>query len=160
MWANWVFRSTDTAWHKGHIVSDMAGLCGMAGPYASVLRYVISYLYFWKKLDADKILLANTVFHNMSIQLCPMSSQIICVLSIWRQRQNIAARILNILTKSMKAKYMPIVDRIECIILIFCQFTYCWSLAWWKDFEHYFASMWNDCNCVVVWTFFGIALWD
>ena len=27
-----------------------------------------------------------------------------------------------------------------------------------KDFEHYFASMWNECNCVVVWTFFGIAL--
>ena len=30
-----------------------------------------------------------------------------------------------------------------------------------KEFEHYFASMWNDCNCVVVWTFFGIDfLWD
>ena len=25
-----------------------------------------------------------------------------------------------------------------------------------KDFEHYFASMWNECNCAVVWTFFGI----
>ena len=30
-----------------------------------------------------------------------------------------------------------------------------------KDFECYFASMWNECNCMVVWTFFGIALlWD
>ena len=30
-----------------------------------------------------------------------------------------------------------------------------------KTFEHYFASMWNECNCVVVWTFLGIAfLWD
>ena len=30
-----------------------------------------------------------------------------------------------------------------------------------EDFEHYFASMWNECSCVVVWTFFGIAfLWD
>ena len=26
-----------------------------------------------------------------------------------------------------------------------------------KDFEHYFASMWNACKCMVVWTFFGIA---
>ena len=26
-----------------------------------------------------------------------------------------------------------------------------------KNFEHYFASMWNEYNCVVVWTFFGIA---
>ena len=26
-----------------------------------------------------------------------------------------------------------------------------------ENFEHYFASMWNECNCVVVWTFFGIA---
>ena len=30
-----------------------------------------------------------------------------------------------------------------------------------ENFEHYFASMWNECNCEVVWTFFGIAfLWD
>ena len=27
-----------------------------------------------------------------------------------------------------------------------------------ENFEHYFACMWNVCNCVVVWTFFGIAL--
>ena len=26
-----------------------------------------------------------------------------------------------------------------------------------KDFEHDLASMWNECNCVVIWTFFGIA---
>ena len=24
-------------------------------------------------------------------------------------------------------------------------------------FEHYFANMWDECNCAVVWTFFGIA---
>ena len=30
-----------------------------------------------------------------------------------------------------------------------------------KDFEPYFASMWNECSCAVVWTFTGIALlWD
>ena len=30
-----------------------------------------------------------------------------------------------------------------------------------ENFEHYFASMWDECNCVVFWTFFGIAfLWD
>ena len=30
-----------------------------------------------------------------------------------------------------------------------------------KDFEHYLPSMWNECNCEVVWTFFVIALlWD
>ena len=29
------------------------------------------------------------------------------------------------------------------------------------NFEHYFASMWDECNRAVVWTFFGIAfLWD
>ena len=29
------------------------------------------------------------------------------------------------------------------------------------NFEHYFANVWNECNCVVVWTLFGIALlWD
>ena len=30
-----------------------------------------------------------------------------------------------------------------------------------ENFEHYFASAWNKCNCVVVWTFLPIAfLWD
>ena len=30
-----------------------------------------------------------------------------------------------------------------------------------ENFEHYFASMWDECNCVVVWAFFGIAfLWE
>ena len=29
-----------------------------------------------------------------------------------------------------------------------------------ENFEHYFASVWDECNCVVVWTFFGVAfLW-
>ena len=26
-----------------------------------------------------------------------------------------------------------------------------------ENFEHYFASMWDECNCAVVWTFFAIA---
>ena len=30
-----------------------------------------------------------------------------------------------------------------------------------ENFEHYFASMWDEHNCEVVWTFFGIApFWD
>ena len=30
-----------------------------------------------------------------------------------------------------------------------------------ENFGHYFASVWDECNCAVVWTFFGIAfLWD
>ena len=30
-----------------------------------------------------------------------------------------------------------------------------------KDCDHYLASIWNECNYVVVWTCFGIALlWD
>ena len=35
-----------------------------------------------------------------------------------------------------------------------------WKLSL-KDFEHYLGSTWNEHNCMVVWTFFGIAfLWD
>ena len=30
-----------------------------------------------------------------------------------------------------------------------------------ENFEHYLTSMWNECNCVVVWIFLGISLlWD
>ena len=29
------------------------------------------------------------------------------------------------------------------------------------NFEHYFTSMWDECNCAAVWAFFGITfLWD
>ena len=27
-----------------------------------------------------------------------------------------------------------------------------------ENFEHYFTSVWNECNCVIVWAFFGIHL--
>ena len=26
-----------------------------------------------------------------------------------------------------------------------------------ENFKHYFTSVWDECNCAVVWTFFGIA---
>ena len=30
-----------------------------------------------------------------------------------------------------------------------------------ENFEYYFTSVWDECNCAVVWGFFGIAfLWD
>ena len=30
-----------------------------------------------------------------------------------------------------------------------------------ENFEHSFTSVWDECNCAVVWAFFGIAfLWD
>ena len=30
-----------------------------------------------------------------------------------------------------------------------------------ENFEYYHTSVWDECNCVVVWAFFGIAfLWD
>ena len=30
-----------------------------------------------------------------------------------------------------------------------------------ENFEHYFTSMWDECNCALLWAFFGIAfLWD
>ena len=38
--------------------------------------------------------------------------------------------------------------------------SYCWSLAW-RILNSTFASMWNECNCVVVWTVLDTAfLWD
>ena len=38
------------------------------------------------------------------------------------------------------------------------QFMYCWSLAW-RILS--ITSVWDECNCAVVWAFFGIAfLWD
>ena len=30
-----------------------------------------------------------------------------------------------------------------------------------ENFEHYFASVWDECRCGIIWTFFGIAfLWN
>ena len=36
------------------------------------------------------------------------------------------------------------------------QFTYCWSLAW-RILSITLLAVWDECNCVGVWTFFGIA---
>ena len=57
--------------------------------------------------------------------------------------------------------------------LVLLPFLFKFSLNIWKflvevllkpgleNFKHYFAGMWNECNCAVVWTFFGTAfLWD
>ena len=62
------------------------------------------------------------------------------------------------------------------LILIFTLFYFtilywfCHTLTWIHhgctcvpkhDFECYLASVWNECDCSIVWTFFGIALlWD
>ena len=27
-----------------------------------------------------------------------------------------------------------------------------------ENFEHYFTSVWDECNCAVIWAFFGIAV--
>ena len=30
-----------------------------------------------------------------------------------------------------------------------------------ENFEHYFTNVWDECNCLIVWAFFGVAfLWD
>ena len=29
-----------------------------------------------------------------------------------------------------------------------------------ENFEHHFASVWDECNCVLVWVFFGTFFWD
>ena len=34
-------------------------------------------------------------------------------------------------------------------------------LSYLEYFEHYFDSVWEECNCAVIWSFLGIALlWD
>ena len=47
------------------------------------------------------------------------------------------------------------------------QFLYYWRIIQenfvfgLENFEHYFANVWDECNCVVVWAFFGITfIWD
>ena len=62
-------------------------------------------------------------------------------------------------------------DPTDVVIFIFGSSAFCKSsLTIWKfsvhvllkpsleDFENYFASMWNDCNCVVIWKLFGIGM--
>ena len=36
-------------------------------------------------------------------------------------------------------------------------FMYSWMKPGLENSEHYFTSMWDECNSVVVWAFFGIA---
>ena len=76
----------------------------------------------------------------------------------------------------------PEVDIFPGILLLFLWSSRCWqfdpssyalskfSLNIWKftvhvllkpgleNFEHYFASVWDECNCALVWVFFGIGM--
>ena len=77
------------------------------------------------------------------------------------------------------------VDVLSGVLLLFLWSNGCWQFGFWfsafsksrlniwkflvhvllkpslENFEHYFASMWDECNCVVLWTFFNIPfLWD
>ena len=75
---------------------------------------------------------------------CPMSGSRCCFLTcIWFLRREVGWSSVPISFKNLKTSW----------------FMCCWSLAW-RIFEHYFASMWDECNCIVVWTFSGIDLWD
>ena len=64
-------------------------------------------------------------------------------------------------------------DPMDVVNLISGSSTFSKSMNIWKfsvhvllkpsleNYEHYLASMWNECNCVVVWTFFVTTfLWD
>ena len=56
------------------------------------------------------------------------------------------------------------VDNLTSGSSAFCTFSlYIWKFSGHvllkpnlKDFEHCLASMWNECNCIAVWKFFGI----
>ena len=58
------------------------------------------------------------------------------------------------------------VDVFSGILLLSLWSSRCWQFdlwevhsshtveAWLENFDHYFASVWDECNCAVVWTFF------
>ena len=97
----------------------------------------------------------------------------------------ISFRIFHSLLWSTKRRWCSQWSRSFSELLLFLWSSGCWqfdlcflcffksSLNIWKfsvhkllkphleNFEHYFASVWDECNCAVVWTFFGTAfLWD
>ena len=90
-----------------------------------------------------------------------------------------------IVIHTVKGIGIVIKAEVDVFLELSCFFNRCWqfdlwflcfsksSLNIWKssghellkpgleNFEHYFASVWDECNCEVVWTFFGTAfLWD
>ena len=66
----------------------------------------------------------------------------------------------NLLAFSMKqwmlAFWSPISAFFKSSLNIWKSIVYILLKTGLENFEHYFASMWDECNCVVVWAFFGI----
>ena len=65
------------------------------------------------------------------------------------------------------------VGNVICFSSVFCFFFFKFSMYIWmfsayvllkpslENFEDYFAHMWVECNCAIIWTFSGIVfLWD
>ena len=112
---------------------------------------------------------------------CPMSSPNCCFLTYIQISQEAG----QLVWYSHLLKYFPQVVVIHTVkgltLLLFRWSSRCWhlisgssafsktSLNSWKftvhvllkpgleNFEHYFTSVWDECNCAIVWAFFGIA---
>ena len=83
----------------------------------------------------------------------------------WSMKQN-QLFFWNSLAFSMMQRVLPIWSLVPLQFLNpawtsgSSRFTY-WLKPTLENFQHYFANVWNECNCAVVWTFFGTTIpWD
>ena len=77
-------------------------------------------------------------------------------------RQTFVDKVMPLLFNILSRLVITFLPRSKCLFMSWLKFTvHIYLKPNLENFEHYFASMQDECNCAVVWTFFGIAfLWD
>ena len=121
----------------GQPVSWSSGLCSfVAGEFAC-------YVFPWNLLDLVWCLVSVSVWRRL------MSSQSL----VYEDSRISSSDVGNLISGScVFSKTIWNIRKFTVHILL---------KPGLENFEHYFPRVWDECNCVVVWAFFGIAfLWD
>ena len=114
----------------------------------------------WVSQEADKLVWYSHLFKNFPV-CCDPPNQILCY-SQW-SRNRFFFGIPHFFLYPM-----DVGNLISGSSAFFKSSLYIWKLSvhvlvkpGLKDCEHDLASMWNECNCMLVWMLFGIVLlWD
>ena len=129
-------------------------------------------MFFWNSLAFSMIQLLLLLSRFSRVQLCATpetaAHQAPPSLGFSRQEHWSGLPFPSPMHESEKWKWKVKVKLLSCCFSAFSKSSlYIWKFSVhvllkpsWKDFEHYLASMWNECS-KVIWTSFGIAfLWD
>ena len=149
------FNISPSSEHPGLISfrMDWLGLCPVQGTLKSLLQ----------NHSSKASILQHSAFFIVQLSHPYMTTGKTIALTKWTFVDKVMSLLFNMPSKLV----IPFLPRSKNLLISWLQSPSAVILAHvllkhgLENFEHYFTSMWDECNCAAVWAFFGIAfLWD